>query len=113
MARRWTGVLVQGYTYSEAPGSWATVMLDGTVRHHDALTFATPSPNGRWVATQEAAAGTTCFFYDVLFRNVRLIDLDTGAILNAAQDPIRAFYPTHEFSPDGETAIVAASDIQP
>jgi len=38
------GVVVEGYTYSEAPGGTATVLLDGTVLTHDLGDYPVPAP---------------------------------------------------------------------
>ena len=75
------GILVAGDTSSGASGTWATVMLDGTVRVH--LTDgAFPSPNGRFLELDDT--GENCVAVGA--QRVRLVDLDTNMEVARTED---------------------------
>jgi hypothetical protein len=92
------GFAVSGYTYSEAPGGLATVLLDGTVRVHDISGYAFLSPNGRLIGDDSAEwcdLGSPPENHDL-----RIVDLDTGEALAEAHDDALTLQ-SREWSPDG------------
>jgi hypothetical protein len=92
------GFTVSGYTYSEAPGGLATVMLDGSVRVHDISGYAFASPNGRLIADDSAQwcdLGSPPENHDL-----RIVDLDTGEALGEFRDEVKTLQ-WKEWSPDG------------
>lgn len=94
-----TGVVVAGDTSSGAPGTWGTVMLDGTIRVH--LTDgAFPSPNGRFLELDDT--GENCVAPGT--QRVRLIDLDTNMEVARAEDPGRGII-NQGWSPSGDALL--------
>jgi hypothetical protein len=93
------GILVSGDTSSGRPGTWATVMLDGTVRVH--LTDgAFPSPNGRFLELDDT--GENCVAVGT--QRVRLIDLDTNTEVARTEDPGRGIR-NQGWSPNGDALL--------
>jgi hypothetical protein len=92
------GLAVSGYTYSEAPGGLATVLLDGTVRVHDISGYAFLSPNGRLIGDDSAEwcdLGSPRENHDL-----RIVDLDTEEALAKTHDDALTLQ-SREWSPDG------------
>ena len=93
------GILVAGDTSSGRPGTWATVMLDGTVRVH--LTEAAfPSPNGRFLELDDT--GENCVAPGP--QRVRLIDLDTNTEVARVEDSGRGII-NQGWSPNGDALL--------
>lgn len=93
------GFLVSGDTSSGAPGSWATVLLDGTVRVHF-RDFAYPSPNGRLGALDDV--GENCVSLGT--QRLRIIDFDTNAEVARVDDPGRGII-NKEWAPDSSALL--------
>jgi hypothetical protein len=93
------GFVVAGDTSSGAPGTWGTVMLDGTVRTHF-RDFAYPSPSGRMVALDDV--GEMCVTPGV--QRLRLFDLDANAEVARVEDPGRGIF-KREWSPEGDALL--------
>ena len=93
-----TGFVVSGYTYSEAPGGFATVMLDGTVRLDRPAAWLNVAPDGHHAVDMYGEVSSLS--EPIVRHGVSIIDLDSGATLAAVTDPLLNFDPT-EWSPDG------------
>ena len=93
------GILVAGDTSSGRPGTWASVMLDGTIRVH--LTDgAFPSPNGRFLELDDT--GENCVAVGT--QRVRLINLDTNMEVARTEDPGRGII-NQGWSPSGDALL--------
>jgi hypothetical protein len=90
------GILVSGDTRSGAPGSWATVWLDGTVTVH-LRGFADPSPNGRALAL-DSVNSVGCILAEK--QELTLFNLDSGERFVVAEDPGKGLI-VDGWSPDG------------
>lgn len=92
------GFAVSGYTYSEAPGGLATVMLDGSVRLDAEATYGRLAPNAHYLARGEfsyiCGLGGAVEQHELSIRN-----LDGGRMLVSLQDAVLNFGPM-EWSPD-------------
>jgi dipeptidyl aminopeptidase/acylaminoacyl peptidase len=92
------GFAVEGYTYTEAPGGLATVLLDGTVRvHSERVYYAYLAPNARYVMADDLR---TCDLSSDLERHaLALRDLDAGRVLASVREPVLDIE-QGEWSPD-------------
>jgi hypothetical protein len=103
------GVVITGGTSSEAPGSRATVFLDGRLRIDPySPSYEAIAPNGRQVATGLGSLG--CMF--ISGHRIALIDLDSGRQLNAFADSQHALS-SYEWSPDGSEVLYASRPFTP
>jgi hypothetical protein len=97
------GLLVAGFTYSEAPGGLATVMLDGAASVHFFDGYVGVSPNGRFVADDDAEfcdLGSPAENHEV-----RIVDLDTNSSLATLHDD-DVTLDAREWSPDGDELLI-------
>src|SRR5205823_15118339 len=90
------GFLISGDTSSGAPGSWATIMLDGTVINH-IRDFAWPSPNGRYLVSEDI--GIDCVTHEP--QRLRIFSADVNAVVPEVDDPTLGML-MDDWSPDGE-----------
>jgi len=81
-----SGVFMWGATQSERPGSYATVLLDGTVTRHDLKGAAYVSHDSSRAA--EGIGSLGCLFYSG--HEVTIRDLRTGVVLAGVQTDTRA-----------------------
>lgn len=98
-------ILVSGDTSSEAPGSWATVMLDGAMKQHGRHA-GYPSPNGHAMAIEDSP--------DVICpsdipQHLQLLDLDTGRVVAEVTDTQRALR-GWRWSPDSNEILYSQLD---
>jgi hypothetical protein len=94
-----TGFVVSGYTYSEAPGGLATLILDGTVRLDRPAAWMNLAPDGHHAVDMQGEISSLS--EPIVRHGVAIIDLDSEATLGSVADPALNFDPT-EWSPDGK-----------
>jgi hypothetical protein len=94
-----TGFVVSGYTYSEAPGGLATLMLDGRVRLDRPAAWMNLAPDGHHAVDMQGEISSLS--EPIVRHGVAIIDLDSEATLGSVADPALNFDPT-EWSPDSK-----------
>jgi hypothetical protein len=92
------GFFVAGSTGTDTPGTWATVMLDGTVVQH-LRSFVDPAPDGEHGAV--ANPGTAACADIQLSQHLALVHFDGGDIVNSINDPTGGIRP-RGWSPAGD-----------
>lgn len=105
-----TGVVVSGATFSEGPGSWATIFTDGRVVRHDLVDYAKLAPSGRLATHGEnlqfacLAAGT---------EQIAIRDLDTGVDVAFAGAPEGSVFIARDWSPDSAQVLLSQLTVVP
>jgi hypothetical protein len=104
------GVVVAGYTNTEAPGGFATVMLDGSVIVFGERSYGGVSPDGKHIGIGDIYS--LCDLAYTFRGGIQITDLVTGAVVSEARSDGLGFN-VAQWSPNGDELLYQTHALIP